>query len=159
MMITHYGLRWSAQAAWGGDGKILGLLEPFENPEMPTNEEYGRAEDYGDCIGIYCLYKGDELVYIGQTGLKEGDGCLYKRLKQHTEDDLKGKWDAFSWFGRKNNMGQAKVAECFFQLEAIAIEIASIKQKQKSGDFRGADEVLQVQDIHFLRMLRRSGQV
>lgn len=43
--------------------------------------------------GLYVLYKGDELYYVGIT-----DRDLFWRLYQHTIDKHKSKWDKFSVF-------------------------------------------------------------
>ncbi len=40
--------------------------------------------------GVYALYDGDELYYIGK-------GNLYTRIKDHLVDKHKGKWDSFAF--------------------------------------------------------------
>ena len=50
-----------------------------------------------DQIGIYVLYSGHQIIYVGQTGA--GNSRLFSRLKRHRSDHLAGRWDKFSWFG------------------------------------------------------------
>lgn len=46
----------------------------------------------GDASGIYALYKGDKLYYIGKAI------DLKRRLTQHLKDQHQKKWDTFSLF-------------------------------------------------------------
>ena len=49
---------------------------------------------FWDVPGIYVLYRGDAVVYVG----KSEDGGIGARLKQHHQvDHLVGRWDTFSW--------------------------------------------------------------
>lgn len=41
--------------------------------------------------GVYTLYKGDTLIYVGRGYLGE------RLLAHHRQDHLVGRWDAFSW--------------------------------------------------------------
>ena len=47
----------------------------------------------GQNVGLYVLYKNEEVVYIGKS-----ESNLRRRLREHTKDHLENKWDAFSWF-------------------------------------------------------------
>lgn len=51
--------------------------------------------DFKTMRGVYMLFKGDELVYVG-VAVRES---IAKRLKHHTKDKLCNHWDRFSWFG------------------------------------------------------------
>jgi len=52
--------------------------------------------------GIYVLYKGEEVFYIGQVGGKGSiNGCLYSRIGDHAlnyQDEYSHSWDHFSAF-------------------------------------------------------------
>jgi hypothetical protein len=43
--------------------------------------------------GLYVLYKGNKIVYIGKS-----ETNIHLRLVSHTKDRIKDKWDSFSWF-------------------------------------------------------------
>lgn len=58
-----------------------------------------RRVSFRDQTGIYVLYDGGKIVYIGQVGSSERG--LYWRLKHHTKDELADRWDKFSWFGTR----------------------------------------------------------
>ena len=58
-------------------------------------------------IGVYPLYDGREIMYIGQAITQ----TIGERLFQHTKDRLSGRWDRFSWFGlySVNENGQLNI--------------------------------------------------
>jgi len=104
-MILCAGANWSPElVGWGSAG-------PKANTELPgyyagklTNvAAKGRLSDdqrkkqtlnFWDVPGIYVLYRGDAVVYVG----KSEDGGIGARLKQHHQaDHLVGRWDTFSW--------------------------------------------------------------
>ena len=66
-----------------------------------TPQLLGRQQLGSDTIdfcrqkGVYLLYDGDRVVYVGRAI----DQPMGVRLKQHTSDRLEGRWDRFSWFG------------------------------------------------------------
>lgn len=51
--------------------------------------------DFNKQLGIYLLYDGREVIYIGRTT----DRPLGRRLFEHTSDRMAARWDRFSWFG------------------------------------------------------------
>ncbi len=51
--------------------------------------------DFCNQLGIYLLYDGREVIYVGRTT----DRPLGKRLYEHTIDRMSARWDRFSWFG------------------------------------------------------------
>ena len=92
MFIKSFGLFWSAdEVEWnpgsGGKFRLLG--------HSGKNIPGVRVADFRNQLGIYILYRSTGAYYVGLTK-KQGIGT---RLKQHLEDDHKGKWDRFSWFG------------------------------------------------------------
>jgi hypothetical protein len=84
MTIYNYGLDWELRYA------MMGL-----------RGGRGQPVDLRDQVGIYALYKGKELVYIG----KSGSGIypnMIGRIYNHDKYGLKvGKFDRYSWFGFK----------------------------------------------------------
>ena len=95
-MIRTYGLHWAANSViWGKPG-------PGGHGELLGSELRGDAKnriDFRDQCGIYALYSGFELVYVGQTGSKQNR--LLNRLRSHLSDHLAERWERFSWFGTR----------------------------------------------------------
>lgn len=91
-MIRTYGIHWRADKVfWGrpnNSGSLLGAASRTSRA-VPVDFRLQR--------GIYALYAGYELVYVGQTG--SGTDRLFNRLKCHRIDHLSERWDRFSWFG------------------------------------------------------------
>ena len=94
MKITSYGLFWrESEIEWyPGQGnknsfRLLGRIG--------SNRGTIRIGDFRRQQGIYILYDEYGPAYVGLTR-EQGLG---KRLKDHLEDHLEGKWDRFSWFG------------------------------------------------------------
>ncbi len=147
-MITHYGLFWSeSDVFWGRPkraGQLLGRAKtPLGRRGAPTKNERDKSSDYRDFVGLYCLYGDGELLYVGEAGLSKGS-TLFKRLKDHRKDSLAGRWDSFSWFGRKKSKGQCNVALALAQLEAAAIAMINPGFNKQSGTFGNAMQVFQV---------------
>lgn len=154
-MITHYGLFWSERDVfWGRQGGNPGQL--FGRPKTslgrrgaPTKAEQENAEDFRDYIGLYCLYGDGELLYIGTAGLDGKQTTLFARLKSHRRGSLSGRWDKFSWFGRKKYKKRkqkikTEIGAVFHQLEAISIAIINPGFNRQSGTFGKATQVFQV---------------
>ena len=70
---------------------VLGFLERISSRAF---EEFPRqiTELIGKQHGIYALYKGDHLYYVGLAT------DLRKRIKHHRQDRHAGKWDRFSLY-------------------------------------------------------------
>ena len=98
-------------------------------------------------VGIYCLYGGGELIYVGKAGLGT-KSTLFKRLKDHRTDYMSGRWNKFSWFGclRSELEKREKIThlDSLAQLEAILIAITNPRFNKASGAFKQADQVFQV---------------
>lgn len=104
-MILCAGANWSPElVAWGTAGRtpnteMLGYYASKLRNHPPkgriSDEQRGRQTlDFWAVPGIYVLYRGDSVVYVG----KSEDGGIGARLKQHHQaDHLVGRWDAFSW--------------------------------------------------------------
>lgn len=108
--------------------------------------------NFWDQRGVYLLYDGRDVVYVGRTT----DQALGMRLKQHVSDRLKGRWDRFSWFGvfPPNDAGEVNTAApteygtdmLIATMEALLIEGLEPPQNRKRGDDFRAVEFLQVED-------------
>jgi len=107
--------------------------------------------DFNGQRGVYLLYDGREVIYVGRTT----DRALGTRLYEHTIDRMSARWDRFSWFGLlpisdTGSLGQmpanfdaAKLAPA---LEAILVEALEPRQNRKRGDDLAAVEYVQMED-------------
>ncbi len=133
--IKNVGLFWqSDRVFWGkpGDGgKLLGrLLEARKGP----------VSDFWDQRGIYALYRGYDLVYVGKADQRSiGD-----RLRDHRRDHLTGRWDRFSWFGFRNVNADGSLSKfpgvlpvnsstVLTHMEALLIMVAEPPMNGQSG--------------------------
>src|SRR3954452_24324419 len=94
MLIRNYGLFWKVgDAFWGegGKGNKGGLFG------VPAKNVTAEPVNFRDQRGVYVLYAGYEMVYVGQVG--SVDSRLFSRLKHHRSGSLSERWDRFSWFG------------------------------------------------------------
>jgi hypothetical protein len=149
-MITHYGLSWSERdVRWAGvkgsPAMLLGRVRNITGQRgRPLKTQASKETNFAHFVGVYCLYAGPELIYIGETGL-DTKRSLFPRLKSHRSGSLSGRWDSFSWFGRDacsdKTMSNTKLA--LQQLEAISIAIINPGFNRQSGTFGGATQVYQ----------------
>lgn len=121
------------------------------NPDLLGIQQIGATEvNFKDQRGIYLLYDGREIIYVGQAI----EQTLGQRLKQHTSDRLSGRWDRFSWFGfySVNDKGHLLDRKKFENLdiqaladtlEAILIESVEPRQNRKQGNTLSGMEYLQ----------------
>jgi hypothetical protein len=107
--------------------------------------------DFNKQLGIYLLYDGREVIYIGRST----DRPLGRRLYEHTSDRLAVRWDRFSWFGllpvfETGDLGSLPdtydAAKIIPALEAILIEALEPRQNRKRGDDLSAVEYIQCED-------------
>lgn len=140
-IITSFGMFWRKEAVeWTAAPKLLGMQQIGATPV-----------DFNKQLGIYLLYDGREVIYVGRTT----DRPLGKRLYEHTIDRLSARWDRFSWFGLlpvsdsgqidslPETYGAAKIIPA---LEAILTEALEPRQNRKRGDDLAAVEYLQKVD-------------
>lgn len=84
-IVSSFGMFWRRDAIqWIATPKLLGMQQLGSTPV-----------DFNKQLGIYLLYDGREVIYIGRTT----DRPLGRRLFEHTLDRLAVRWDRFSWFG------------------------------------------------------------
>ncbi len=78
--------------------------------------------------GVYALYRGDRLYYVGLAS------NLNARIKQHLRDRHKGKWDKFSVY---LTIGDRHLKE----LESLVLRIAQPKGNKVAGKFAKAENL------------------
>lgn len=107
--------------------------------------------DFCGQLGIYLLYDGREVVYVGRTTERP----LGRRLYEHTLDRMSVRWDRFSWFGllpvsETGELGKLPASfaatKLIPALEAILIEALEPRQNRKRGDDLAAVEYIQKSD-------------
>lgn len=148
-IVSSFGMFWRRDAIqWAATPKLLGMQQLGATPV-----------DFNKQLGIYLLYDGREVIYIGRTT----DRPLGRRLFEHTVDRLAARWDRFSWFGLLpvSESGQLGVLPASYDaakmipaLEAILIEALEPRQNRKRGDDLSAAEFIQREDpeIHKRRV-------
>ena len=137
-IVTSFGMFWKKDGVeWSSMPKLLGMQAIGATPV-----------DFGKQLGIYLLYDGREVIYVGRTT----DRPLGKRLYEHTIDRMSARWDRFSWFGllpvyEDGSLGNLPVtydaAKLIPALESILIEALEPRQNRKRGDDLGAVEYMQ----------------
>ncbi len=137
-IITSFGMFWRRDGVeWVQTPKLLGMQQIGATPV-----------DFYKQLGIYLLYDGREVIYVGRTT----DRPLGKRLFEHTVDRMSTRWDRFSWFGLlpvsdKGELGPIPPTygsdALIPALEAILIEALEPRQNRKRGDDLAAVEYSQ----------------
>lgn len=140
-IVSSFGMFWRREAVqWVATPKLLGMQQLGATPV-----------DFNKQLGIYLLYDGREVIYIGRTT----DRPLGRRLFEHTLDRLAARWDRFSWFGllpvsESGQLGELpatfEAAKMIPALEAILIEALEPRQNRKRGDDLSAVEFIQRED-------------
>lgn len=140
-VVTSFGMFWRKEAVeWTAKPKLLGMQQIGATPV-----------DFCKQLGIYLLYDGREVIYVGRTTERP----LGRRLYEHTIDRMSARWDRFSWFGLLpvSDAGQIgslpdayAAAKLIPALESILIEALEPRQNRKRGDDLAAVEYLQKVD-------------
>jgi HB1/ASXL restriction endonuclease-like protein with HTH domain len=149
--IQAFGVYWKRELVdWKRRGKLLGQ-------QQIGSEPVNLAEQ----IGIYLLYDGREVIYVGRSV----DRPLGTRLFEHTIDRLQARWDRFSWFGlypvRENgdltrSVKSIDTDTLIRTLEAVAIESLEPRQNRKRGDDLNGMEYIQAVDPEIEAMRKRA---
>lgn len=137
-IISSFGMFWRKDGIeWSRAPKLLGMQQIGATPV-----------DFHNQLGIYLLYDGREVIYVGRTT----DRPLGRRLYEHTIDRMSARWDRFSWFGLLPVSGTGALgslpktydaAKLIPALEAILIEALEPRQNRKRGDDLAAVEYIQ----------------
>lgn len=158
-LINAFGMYWvRAKAEWEPmTPRVLGQQLPGSTPVLGST-----PVDFCNQRGVYLLYDGRAVVYVGRTTGRP----LGVRLREHTSDRLNGRWDRFSWFGvypvteygdlDSTRSGSYTPEMLIVTMEALLIEGLEPPQNRKRGDDFRAVEFLQVEDpeIEKTRKLR-----
>lgn len=148
-VLTAFGMFWRRELVeWKNKPKILGC-------QLTGSDKV----DFCDQTGVYFLYDGREVIYVGRCT----DRPLGIRLYEHTRDRLATRWDRFSWFGLLPVSENGKLGEMpssyhsnalIPAFEAMLIEALEPRQNRKRGDDLPAVEFIQSEDpsIHNKRL-------
>lgn len=140
-IVSSFGMFWRREGvSWTPTPKLLG-----------TQKQSSLAVDFAEQAGVYLLYDGREVIYVGRTT----DRPLGKRLYEHTIDRMSARWDRFSWFGLLPVSEDGKIGalptkyeadKIIPALEAILIEALEPRQNRKRGDDLATVEYIQQND-------------
>ena len=150
-IVTSFGMFWRREAIeWKATPRILGTQQIGSTPV-----------DFFGQLGIYLLYDGREVIYVGRST----DRPMGRRLFEHTMDRMSTRWDRFSWFGLLPVSNDGKLgslpdsfvaARLIPALEAILIEALEPRQNRKRGDDLAAVEYIQKIDPEVEKMRIRA---
>lgn len=140
-IVTSFGMFWRRHlVVWSATPKLWGMQQIGATPV-----------DFNKQLGIYLLYDGREVIYIGRST----DRPLGRRLFEHTTDRMAERWDRFSWFGllpvaESGALGELPptydAAKMIPALEAVLIEALEPRQNRKRGDDLSSVEYIQRED-------------
>lgn len=147
-VVSSFGMFWRREAIeWTASPKLLGM------------QQIGaESVDFSKQIGIYLLYDGREVIYVGRATERP----LGRRLYEHTLDRLSSRWDRFSWFGVLPVSDDGKLGEMpdsftgssvISALEALLIEALEPGQNRKRGDDLSSVEYTQKPDPEIQKKL------
>lgn len=147
-VVSSFGMFWRRDAIeWTASPKILGM------------QQIGaEAVDFSKQVGIYLLYDGREVIYVGRSTERP----LGRRLYEHTFDRLSSRWDRFSWFGvlpvsddgKLGSMPDSFMGSSIIPaLEALLIEALEPRQNRKRGDDLASVEYIQKPDPEIQKKL------
>lgn len=140
-IVTAFGMFWRRDdVSWSSKPRLLGMQG------IGTT-----AVDFCGQLGVYLLYDGREVIYVGRSTHRP----IGTRLFEHTIDRLSARWDRFSWFGLLpvSDLGEIRAMPATYvadnlipALEAILIEALEPRQNRKRGDDLSAVEYIQQVD-------------
>ena len=140
-VFTAFGMFWRRESVeWSRNPKLLGMQQIGATPV-----------DFNHQRGIYLLYDGREVIYVGRVT----DRALGLRLYEHTLDRLSTRWNRFSWFGLVpvadsgclgTMPGSYESSKLVPALEAILVEALEPRQNRKRGDDLAEVEYVQLVD-------------
>jgi hypothetical protein len=141
-LITCYGIRWRREfASFGSRGPgNAGSLKGYRLDDKNKN-----SVNMWSQTGVYALYDGPELVYIGRA--VDGSHSLGTRLRQHHSNARKAdRWTAFSWLGFRSVNGngqlqaerlpkrQISARDTAVIMDGIIIEFLNPRLNNRGGD-------------------------
>ena len=151
-IVTAFGMYWDrSYVDW----------EPTKPNLLGQQSKNSDEVDFSDQIGVYLLYDRREIVYVGQSNEGRKHSSIGQRLKLHTKNRLRSRWDRFSWFGLSpvdksaaiqplgigNEGSQSGATKAIIDvMEAVLIEAIEPRQNRRQGDYFRGLEYLQVED-------------
>lgn len=151
-ILTSFGMFWRRiNVDWKPTPQLLGAQQ----------EKGAISVDFCEQRGIYLLYDGREVIYVGRVTERP----LGKRLYEHTEGRMAARWDRFSWFGilpvsekgKIGNQPETYSANMLIpSLEAILIESLEPRQNRQRGEDMDGREYIQRIDPGIKNKRRRS---
>ena len=120
-------------------------------------QQYQKSDqvDFAGQRGLYLLYDHRSIIYVGRATQQS----LGSRLRDHTCDRLRSRWDRFSWFcfwGVKESGELVSLWDESFdtetmisQVEGVFIEALEPTQNRQAGKGFVGIEYLQVEDPSF----------
>ena len=141
-VISAFGMFWQRDnVVWRRRPQLLGAAHVD-----------AKSVDFAEQYGIYLLYDGREVIYVGRSMSRP----LGTRLFEHIQDRLSARWDRFSWFGLRGVNQDGSLApldhhtyepeQLIPALEAILIESVEPRQNRKRGDDLSLSEYIQLRD-------------
>ncbi len=142
-LVNAFGMFWDrTKVAWTSQPRILGQQQAGSNPV-----------DFCDQRGVYLLHDAQGVVYVGRAT----DQGIGRRLSQHINDRLGGRWTRFSWFGVypvkddgtlavRAELSSLPIEVVIVTMEAVLIEGLEPRQNRKRGDDFKAVEYLRIED-------------
>ncbi len=74
-----------------------------------------RRANLWEMRGVYALYDDLRLVYIGRVYKLD----LGQRLQQHTKNNLRDRWNSFSWYGILDVVRKGRNSEGYYRLGSL----------------------------------------
>ena len=138
-IISAYGRIWSRAKFAQNNYTLIGkLANSKKSPQIDLSTERG----------IYVLYDGYKIVYVGQT-----KNPIAKRLKSHIKKNNK-QWDSFSWYGIDPVMDNGQIckekvfcrnsSDLLDALEAAMILAATPCHNKTRGNHVKGQEYIQI---------------
>jgi len=145
-IVTSFGVCWMRDAIrWNAVPRLLGMRQLGSAPV-----------DFNRQAGVYLLYDGREVVYIGRATERR----LGEQLLGHTFDRMAARWDRFSWFGllpvlENGQLGMLPAdydaSRVILVLQTILIEALEPRLNRAHGDDLSRLEFIQREDPELKR--------
>ena len=153
--LGAFGMFWERNAViWSGASvRLLGRAGAGAAAAKPVDVNFAEQ------VGVYLLHDRERVIYVGRATTS-----LFSRLKNHTVDRLRARWNRFSWFGLRAAKEDGTLKEVavrwtkdvvFETMEAVLIEALEPPLNRKRGDNLDSIEYIQIPDpTTFLRELQ-----
>lgn len=154
--VADAGIASSEQATEAGALQAFGMFWLRDEVLWESRRLLGRQNpdsanvDFAKQVGVYILHDRDRVIYVGRASSE-----LFTRLKAHTIDRLRGRWDRFSWFGLRSVDEDGNLSDhqapwtpevVIETMEALLIESLEPPLNRRRGDNFSALEFLQAED-------------